>query len=163
MIAERGIEVTACEPDLEMAAVLRDRTSDLPVTVVVSTFEDFPPDQTFDLICSASAWHWTEPSGRWQRTASLLRPGGTFASFGSGGAGSQIADPTVRAAVEEARRSVLPDDDIRLTSERAEGGFWWPGSELVERDDFDSWLRRTRAAGDRRRARLWKRTGESFP
>src|SRR5687768_1887534 len=39
LFAERGIHVTAVEPDAGMRAVLRADTSGLPVTVVPSTFE----------------------------------------------------------------------------------------------------------------------------
>jgi SAM-dependent methyltransferase len=153
LFAGRGVAVTACEPDAAMAAVLRRTTLGLPVEVVLAAFETFvAPGPPYDLLLSASAWHWTDPATRWDRTATFLRPGGTVALFGSGRAGSRLVDPALQEAVSRVRRTVIPDE-ARATEARAASGTWWPGSELepdvrftdVEEHDLPRVVRRSRA------------------
>lgn len=171
LFAGRGIAVTACEPDPAMAAVLRATTTGLPVEVVVATFEQLelpeplpepPPEprehrerraaDPYDLLLSASAWHWTDPGSRWDRAAALLRPGGTVALFGSGRQGSRLVDPVLQEAVAQVRRGRIPDE-TRATEARAASGTWWPGSELeadarfvdVQEHDVARVVRRSRA------------------
>jgi SAM-dependent methyltransferase len=154
LFAGRGLEVTALEPDPAMAAVLRRTASGLLVEVVGSTFEAYqragrPP---YDLLLSASAWHWTDPATRWDRTAGLLRSGGTVALFGSGRAGARLVDPVLQEAQARVRRTVVPDE-TRATEGRATAGTWWPGSELeddarftdVEEHDLVRVVRRSRS------------------
>lgn len=153
LFAGRGVAVTACEPDPAMAAVLVGRTTGLPVAVVGATFEAYEADgRTFDLLYAASAWHWTDPATRWDRTAALLRPGGAVALFGSGRAGSRLVDPALQDAVADVRRRRIPDE-VRATEGRGASGTWWPGSELeaddrftdVEEHDLPRVVRRSRA------------------
>ena len=135
LFAGRGLAVTALEPDPAMAAVLTRATLGLPVEVVVAPFETYAPQDPYDLLLSASAWHWTAPATRWDRTAALLRDGGTVALFGSGRAGSHLLDPGLQDAVATVRREVIPDQ-TRATEGRASSGTWWPGSELEADDRF---------------------------
>ena len=81
--AAHGIEVTALEPDSDMAKVLARVTYGLPVTPVVSTFEQFRTESRFDLVYAAAAWHWTSPVTRWAQAVELLVPGGVLALFGA--------------------------------------------------------------------------------
>ncbi len=108
VFAGRGVEVTALEPDLEMARVLARTTRGLPVQVVVGTFEAFPTDRRFDLLYAAAAWHWTDPATRWGRVVELLSPGGVLALFGGRHA---PRDPELAARVEEIERRRLPGAD----------------------------------------------------
>ena len=153
LFAGRGVTVTACEPDPAMAVVLRRRTTGLPVEVVISTFEAYGPGEgPYDLLFSASAWHWTDPGRRWDLTTGFLRPGGTVALFGSGRAGSRLVDPALQDAVSEVRRTAFPDE-TRATEARSPSGTWWPGSELeadarfgdVEEHDLERVVRRSRS------------------
>ena len=133
---DHGLAVTALEPDPAMAAVLLGATRGLPVRVVVSTFEAYEPDEApFDLLFSASAWHWTDPASRLDRAAAALRPRGTVALFGSGRAGSRLLDPDLQDTVARTRREVIADE-TRATDARGASGTWWPGSELEEDDRF---------------------------
>ena len=100
VFADRGLLVTATEPDAAMLDVLRQHVPGTVVTVNAA-LEDLRPSTTYDLVYVAAALHWTDAEGRWPRIAGLLEPGGTFASFGGA---RQLADPTVEAAVHEARR-----------------------------------------------------------
>ena len=106
--AAHGIEVTALEPDSDMAKVLARVTYGLPVTPVVSTFEQFRTESRFDLVYAAAAWHWTSPVTRWAQAVELLVPGGVLALFG---APAELKDPDLFSVVDEIEKRVLPDDD----------------------------------------------------
>ena len=135
LFARRGVAVTAVEPDAQMLAVLRRETVRLPVHPVHATFESLDTAERVDLLDSAAAWHWTDPTTRWERTALLVRPGGTVAFFGSP---TQLADRTLREAVDAARRTVLPDDDVHPAGDRdPRGELHWPATELADSPLFD--------------------------
>ncbi|MFL6138659.1 MAG: class I SAM-dependent methyltransferase [Frankiaceae bacterium] len=72
----RGLQVTAVEPDPEMARVLRRRHG---VGAIVAPYEEWTPDGSYDALVSAQAWHWTDPATRYDRAARALRPGGVIA------------------------------------------------------------------------------------
>lgn len=153
LFAGRGIAVTACEPDAAMPVVLRHATAGLPVEVVPSTFESYAAEgPPFDLLISASAWHWTDADTRWDRTAAFLRPGGTVALCAVDDGGARLRDPALQEAVVQVRREVLPDETW-VTDARGAGGQCWPGSELetdprftdVRQHDLPRVVRRSRA------------------
>lgn len=76
LLRDRGWHVTGVEADPRMASVARCHGLD----VDVSTFERWPGPQTeFDLICSAQAWHWIDPTIGFPKAASHLVSGGTLA------------------------------------------------------------------------------------
>ncbi|MEV0393391.1 class I SAM-dependent methyltransferase [Polymorphospora rubra] len=133
--AERGVALTAIEPDEAMAEVLRRRVAGRPdVTVAVTAFEDHRPDRPYSLLFSAQAWHWTDPASRWRRAAAALAPGGTLALFWNG---DRPADPAVTAALREVHRAhapqILPDVEPVHDSPLAAA---WPREELVARTEF---------------------------
>lgn len=113
LFAQRGVHVTALEPDAGMAGVLARVTGGLPVRTVATTFEGFGTTARFDVVCAAAAWHWTDPATRWSRAAGLLAPGGVLALFGSP---AELKDPGLRAAVGAIEDRVLAaaDDGPRL-------------------------------------------------
>ena len=78
VFADRGIAVTATDPDPAMLDELR-RHVPATVTPVQAAFEDLRVALPFDLVFAAASLHWTVPAQRWSRVAALLRPGGTFA------------------------------------------------------------------------------------
>jgi SAM-dependent methyltransferase len=133
VFAVRGILVTATEPDAAMLDVLRQH---IPANVVTVTaaLEDLPSSTTYDLVYAAAALHWTDVDGRWRRIADLLRPGGTFASFGGP---MELADATVAAAVHEARRPFLDTDEVPSPDGTPpEEPMQWPGTELERSPQF---------------------------
>ncbi|MFG1905193.1 class I SAM-dependent methyltransferase [Kribbella sp. NPDC048928] len=77
-MVERGWSVTAVELGPGLAEVLRRK---LPtVEVVVADFDTWQlPVASYDLVISATAFHWLDPATRVQRCADLLRPGGALA------------------------------------------------------------------------------------
>lgn len=98
LFAERGVHVTAVEPDAGMRAVLEADTHALPVAVLPSTFEavDLSALGPVDLVFAAASFHWTDPATRWQRVTAALRPGGVVAVFG---AQTVLADAALADAV----------------------------------------------------------------
>lgn len=108
LFASRGIEVTALEPDAQMAHLLERTTRGISVRPVVTTFEEFGTARRFDLLYAAAAWHWTDPASRWARAVEMLAPGGVLALFGRP---AELKDPDLFAAVDEIEKKVLPDDD----------------------------------------------------
>jgi SAM-dependent methyltransferase len=62
----------------ELAAVARDRLPELEV--ITAAFEDWPlPAERFDLVLSATAFHWIDPEVRVAKSADSLRRGGVLA------------------------------------------------------------------------------------
>lgn len=133
VFAERGIAVTATDPDAEMLAELHKH---VPATVatVQGSLEELPLDATYDLVFAAASLHWTEPTGRWSRLVALLEPDGIVASFGGP---LFLADPAVEGAVRAARSEFLADDDVPSPDGTPpESEVQWPGTELLKDGRF---------------------------
>ncbi len=80
-LAQLGCTIVAVELSPEMAAVARRNLHDFPnVTIEVAPFEEWTaPAAPFDLVVSATAFHWIDPELRFHKAADLLRPGGALA------------------------------------------------------------------------------------
>ncbi|WP_028552791.1 class I SAM-dependent methyltransferase [Paenibacillus sp. UNC451MF] len=81
-IAELGCSVTAVELGEAMAQVARHKLAKFDkVDVQVGAFEEWEPPigMQYDLVLVATAFHWLDPSVRYTKIASLLRPGGHLA------------------------------------------------------------------------------------
>jgi len=80
-LAEFGCHITAVELGDAMAAVARRRLAGFPrVAVHHAEFERWPlPDEPFDLVACATAFHWLDPAVRVEKAADALRPGGHLA------------------------------------------------------------------------------------
>jgi SAM-dependent methyltransferase len=88
----RGLVVLGLEPDPRMAAVARGKG----VAVEESVFESWNArGREFDLIISAQAWHWIDPSLGIPKAANLLTPPGRFAVFWNQGAYPSGVQPLV--------------------------------------------------------------------
>jgi len=79
MFARRGASIVALEPGANLAAVLRRNVAGHDVTVEQTTFETWPIAGSFDLVMSAQAFHWIDPSVRYAKPAAILGPGSTLA------------------------------------------------------------------------------------
>lgn len=133
LFAQHGVMVTATEPDAAMLAQLRKHVPP-DVTTVQAAFEDIQLGSAYDLVYAAAALHWTNPVGRWDRVASLLQPGGVFASFGGP---IQLADAAVQQAVDEARQPLLDTDELPSPDGTPpQQAMQWPGTELLQVDSF---------------------------
>ena len=88
IFAQRGLNVTALEPDLDMSAVASERaaTARLKIDLITSDFETAfeahaLPEHAFKLLFSGTAWHWVTPNLRNELAARALIGGGTLAPF----------------------------------------------------------------------------------
>jgi len=139
--AARGVPIVAVEPDGAMAAVLARHVADLRnVRIVRSTFEEYQPEESFRLLFSADAWHWTQPAVRWRLAGRALAAGGALALFWNHG---RIDDPAQRQGMVDVLAEITPTvvvndnptEPERLLTE-------WPGNELAERPDFSDLVSR---------------------
>jgi SAM-dependent methyltransferase len=80
-LAQRGYRITGIEADSTLAAQARRSLASFPnVEFHVSRFEDWRlPPEPFDLVLSASAFHWIDPAVRFVKSASALNRGGHLA------------------------------------------------------------------------------------
>ncbi|MFD9740201.1 class I SAM-dependent methyltransferase [Umezawaea sp. NPDC059074] len=80
-LARQGRHVTAVELSPPMAAVAtRNLAAFRNAEVVAAPFEEWPlPAEPFDLVLSATAFHWIDPAIRVAKSADALRPGGSLA------------------------------------------------------------------------------------
>jgi SAM-dependent methyltransferase len=133
LFAQRGVTVTATEPD---GAMLAELLKHVPANVktVQAALEDLRPGERYGLVYAAAALHWTNPEGRWSRVAALLEPGGVVASFGGP---AQLADPAVEEAVRAARAPFLESDEVPSPDGTPPGNdMQWPGTELQRSEWF---------------------------
>lgn len=80
-LARAGCTITAVELSEDLAAVATRNLAEFEATeIVVAAFEDWPlPPEPFDLVLSATAFHWLDPEIRVTKAADGLRPGGALA------------------------------------------------------------------------------------
>jgi SAM-dependent methyltransferase len=84
-LARRGYHITCLEPGRSLAAEARRTLAPFDVEVIESRFEDWEPAGTrFSLVYAATAWHWVDPSTRYQKAAMALTAGGFLAFWGAG-------------------------------------------------------------------------------
>lgn len=79
-LARRAAELVAIELGANLATFARINLAPFPsARVEVSAFEDWPlPQERFDVVASASAFHWIDPRVRFAKSARALRPGGAL-------------------------------------------------------------------------------------
>jgi len=81
LLAQRGLELLALEPDPAMAALARRNCSEFPlVEVLESDFESYVPERPVSLIFAAQSWHWVDPDLRYELAAGALEPQGALAA-----------------------------------------------------------------------------------
>jgi SAM-dependent methyltransferase len=80
-LARRGYRVLCVELGANLAAIARAKLTGYPdARVRASSFEDWPLEEgAFDLVVSATAFHWVGSAVRYQKSAQALRPGGSLA------------------------------------------------------------------------------------
>ena len=83
--AQRGLNVVALDPGLNMIAAGRRRVAPFNgVQFVQTTFEAWPVQAgAFRLVAAAQAWHWVAPDIRFRKAFEALAPGGALAVFGT--------------------------------------------------------------------------------
>jgi ubiquinone/menaquinone biosynthesis C-methylase UbiE len=78
-LADRAFNLTAIDIGTAMIQAARRNVADPMVRFQVSSFEDFAGSEHYDLIVSATAFHWVDPRIGLAKAARLLRPGGWLA------------------------------------------------------------------------------------
>lgn len=130
-LAERGYRIVAVELGSEMATVaLQNLAGFDSVEVVTAAFEDWPlPDEPFDVVFSATAFHWVDPAVRVSKSADALRPGGLLATVRTehiaGGSEAFFVkvqdcyerfDPATPPGLRPQAAADIPEDDRELAS-----------------------------------------------
>jgi 2-polyprenyl-3-methyl-5-hydroxy-6-metoxy-1,4-benzoquinol methylase len=116
-LAGRGLEVTAIDLAPSMIAVAEKQVPDSSVSFAVAAFEDFGETGPYDLIVSATAFHWIDPAVAWTKASRLLQPEGWLALLTTG---ERYPEPL---------RSSLHDLWLRCTREDND---WAPGVQWAE-------------------------------
>jgi ubiquinone/menaquinone biosynthesis C-methylase UbiE len=83
-LAGRAFNLTAIDIGAAMVRAARRNVADATVRFQVCSFEDFAGSGPFDLIVSATAFHWVDPAVGLAKAARLLRPGGWLALLTTG-------------------------------------------------------------------------------
>ncbi len=80
-MAQAGWRVSGVEPGAELAAIARNRLASHPdSSVSTARFEDIKVrNRFFDVVASATAWHWVDPSVGYDKAAQALKPTGIVA------------------------------------------------------------------------------------
>jgi len=80
-LARRGYEITAIELGSNLAEVLQHKLKKYQdIKIIVGAFEEINLlPESFDLIYSATAFHWIRPEARYKKTHQLLKPNGYLA------------------------------------------------------------------------------------
>lgn len=102
-ILETGCEVTAVEPGEEFSKLCEEKFRAYPrFSVITGKFEEveFAPE-SFDLVYSASAFHWVPEEIGYRKVYDMLLPGGAFARFANHPHPDQ-GRPEMSAAIQEA-------------------------------------------------------------
>lgn len=110
-LARRGLELVCVELGARLAATTRRKLAGFPVEVVVADFERWEPATAgFDAVVSFSAFHWLDAETRLERSARLLRPGGSLVVVGVAHVLAGDFDP-VWLEVQEDYDAVVPSPD----------------------------------------------------
>jgi SAM-dependent methyltransferase len=82
-LARRGLEVVALEPGPNLAALARRRLAPFDrVSVATERFEEWRAEVgAFDLVTSATAFHWIDPAVGYGKAKACLRPSGALGLF----------------------------------------------------------------------------------
>jgi SAM-dependent methyltransferase len=143
-LADLGCDLLAVELGPRLAALASARLAGHPsARVVVADFDRWTPESAgFDVIFSATAFHWLDPATRTTRTAELLAPGGVLATvvtqhveggtvefFADTQACYRRYDPTVPAD-----SPLRPADRVGRDTDVAVDGYLRPVFRRYERD-----------------------------
>ena len=80
--AERGYELVGLDIGADLIAVAQEKLKAFPnVSFIEQAFEEWESDGKFDLIISATAFHWVDPNVRYVRASEVLESGGFLAVF----------------------------------------------------------------------------------
>lgn len=80
---QTGCRLTAVEYGPQFSALLKEKFREYPkFSVITGKFEETPlPENSFDLVFSASAFHWVPEQIGYEKVFAMLKSGGVFARF----------------------------------------------------------------------------------
>lgn len=97
-LAGHDFALTAIDIGPALVDLARQHVVGSATELEVTSFEDFEgPSGAFDLLVSATAFHWIDPDVAWSKSARLLRAGGWLAVLSTG---EQYDDPFGAALLE---------------------------------------------------------------
>lgn len=106
---ELGARVTAIEPGATLVRELLARTAGYPLVTIETTFEDaLVPEASFDIVASATAFHWVDPAVRVRKAAQALRDFGWLAIWSNVYGDPERPDP-FHEAIQPLLRSHAPE------------------------------------------------------
>ena len=80
--ARRGYEMVCLDIGADLIAVAKERLAAFPnVSFVREAFEEWKPGGKFNLVMSATAFHWIDPKVRYLKAYDVLKPKGYLAVF----------------------------------------------------------------------------------
>ncbi len=80
--AECGYELVCLDIGADLIAVAKKKLTEFPnVSFVQQAFEAWKPEGTFELIISATAFHWVDPKVRYLKAFQVLKSNGFLAVF----------------------------------------------------------------------------------
>ena len=80
--AEGGYELVCLDIGADLIAVAKEKLREFPnVSFVERAFEEWESDRKFDLIISATAFHWVDPKVRYLKASKMLKSKGFLAVF----------------------------------------------------------------------------------
>ncbi len=117
LFALHGYNMTCIDPAGGMLAVAQGTCASYPkVEFVESKFEEWTlPEKPFDLVYSAQAFHWIEPTRGLAQVARSLRTGGAFSLFWHD---RDRAKSSLWDALDDAYRRFAPDLNSPATGEK---------------------------------------------
>ncbi|MCY4018175.1 MAG: class I SAM-dependent methyltransferase [Chloroflexi bacterium] len=82
-MARRGFTIDAVELGAQLGSIARQKLSAFPkANIICADFETISlPREIYDLLFSATAFHWIDPAIRFHKARELLKPSGALALF----------------------------------------------------------------------------------
>ena len=104
-----GAHVTAIEPGAALVRELLARTAEHHLVTIQTTFEDaLVPEASFDIVASATAFHWVDPAVGVRKSAQALRDSGWLAIWSTVYGDPGRPDP-FHEAIQPLLRSYAPE------------------------------------------------------
>ena len=115
LLASNAERLVAVEPDPVLAAYLRGSIVDERLEIVEADFVAAPVEGPFDLVASASSYHWLDPDAGPARIRQLLRRGGTLAVWWNAYRQRNIGDAFADALIPLLEGVALPPSEAKGT------------------------------------------------
>ncbi len=111
-LAPSGAAILCVEPGSSLANIARGHLASAPnVDITTTTFEEFEGEpNSYDIVVSATAFHWIDPSISFAKVAELLEPGGFLALMTNAHAhGGTHTDERIAEPVRDLHRRLVPE------------------------------------------------------